>query len=104
MEIVQLVPLLLPWLRKYENVCFESPYHEMDPTYIKGRIVTRNEFEWKQKASAMQDSVVLREENNFNPLTLEMDIYSLAHHLCKMWIFYEPRRVTLGNTRHFVEK
>ena len=33
-----------------------------------------------------------------NPLALEMDIYSLAHHLCKMWIFYEPRMVTLGNT------
>ena len=40
---------------------------------------------------------------SFNPLALELYIYSLAHHLCKMWIFYEPRRVTLGNTRHFVE-
>ena len=39
-----------------------------------------------------------------NPLALELDIYSLAHHLCKMRIFYEPRRVTLGNTRHFVEE
>ena len=39
-----------------------------------------------------------------NPLALELVIYSLAHHLCKMWIFYEPRRVTLGNTRHFVEE
>jgi len=39
-----------------------------------------------------------------NPLVLELDIYSLAHHLCKMWIFYEPGRVTLGNTRHFVEE
>jgi len=29
----------------------------------------------------------------FNPLALELDIYSLAHHLCKRWIFYEPRRV-----------
>jgi len=29
---------------------------------------------------------------------------SLAHHLCTIWIFYEPRRVTLGNTRHFVEE
>ena len=38
------------------------------------------------------------------PLVLELDIYSLAHHLCKMWIFYEPRRITLGNTRHFVEE
>jgi len=40
----------------------------------------------------------------FNPLALELDICSLAHHLCNMWIFYEPRRVTLGNTRHFVEE
>jgi len=40
----------------------------------------------------------------FNPLALELDIYSLAHHLCKMLIFYEPRRVTLGNTRNFVEE
>ena len=40
----------------------------------------------------------------FNPLDLELDIYSLAHHLCTMWIFYEPRRVTLGNTRYFVEE
>jgi len=29
-----------------------------------------------------------------NPLALELDIYGLAHHLCKMWISYEPRRVT----------
>jgi len=39
-----------------------------------------------------------------NPLAPELDIYSLAHHLCTTWIFYEPRRVTLGNTRHFVEE
>ena len=38
------------------------------------------------------------------PLAIELDIYSLAQHLCKMWIFYEPRGVTLGNTRHFVEE
>jgi hypothetical protein len=37
-----------------------------------------------------------------NPFYLELDIYSLAHHLCTVWIFYEPRRVTLGNTRYFV--
>jgi len=41
---------------------------------------------------------------HINPLALELDIYSLAHHLCKMCIFYEPRRVALGNTRHFVEE
>ena len=40
----------------------------------------------------------------FNPLAPELDIYSLAHHLCKIWIFYELRRVTLGNTRHIVEE
>ena len=34
-----------------------------------------------------------------NPLALQLDIYSLAHRLCKMWIFYEPRRITWGNTR-----
>jgi len=41
---------------------------------------------------------------DLNPLSLELDIYSLAHHLCKMLIFYKPRRVTPGNTRHFVEE
>ena len=40
----------------------------------------------------------------FNPLAPEMDNHSLAHHLCTILIFYEPRRVTLGNTRHFVEE
>jgi len=44
------------------------------------------------------------EGNEFNPFALELDIYSLAHHLCKMLIFYEPRRLTLGNTRHFVKE
>jgi len=42
--------------------------------------------------------------SHINPLTLELDTYSLAHHLGKMRIFYEPRRVTLGNTRHFEEE
>jgi len=41
---------------------------------------------------------------NVNPFVLELDIYSLEHHLCKIRIFYEPRSVTLGNTRHFVEE
>jgi len=35
----------------------------------------------------------MRFETSFNPLALELDIYSLAHHLCKMSIFYEPRRI-----------
>jgi len=38
-----------------------------------------------------------------NPLALELDINSSAHHLCKTCIFYEPRRVTLGNTLYLVE-
>jgi len=45
-----------------------------------------------------------KEDFWFNPLALELDIYSLAHHLFKVLIFYEPRRVTLGNARHFVEE
>jgi len=44
------------------------------------------------------------DDGYINPLTLELNIYSLAHHLCEMLIFYEPRRVTLGNTRNFVEE
>ena len=36
-----------------------------------------------------------------NPLALELDIYSLAHHLCKKWIFHDPRRVALGNNTTF---
>ena len=28
-----------------------------------------------------------------NPLALEMDIWIVAHHLCKMWIVYEPKNV-----------
>ena len=36
--------------------------------------------------------------SRINPLTLELNIYSLAHYLCKVGIFHEPRRVTLGNT------
>ena len=39
-----------------------------------------------------------------SPLALELGIYSFAHNVCKMWIFYEPRRVILGNTRHIVEE
>ena len=28
---------------------------------------------------------------SIKPLALDLDIYILAHHLCKMSIFYEPR-------------
>jgi hypothetical protein len=49
-------------------------------------------------------SISLPSVCTLNPLALELDIYSSAHRLCKMCIFYEPRRVPLGNTRHFVEE
>jgi len=57
--------------------------------------------------STLRDNLLAPFSNEswpFNPLALKLNIYSLAHHLCKMWIFYEPRSVTLGNTRHFVEE
>ena len=33
-----------------------------------------------------------------NPSALELDIYSLAHHLCKMWIILGTKR---GNIRKY---
>jgi len=47
---------------------------------------------------------VLLLRRRINPLALQLDIYSLAHHLSKMWIFYEPRGVTLGDARNFVDE
>jgi len=32
-------------------------------------------------------------QRTINPLAMELDIDSLAHHLCKLWIYYEQRRV-----------
>ena len=40
---------------------------------------------------------------NFNLLAVDLDIYVFVHPLCKMWIFYEPNKTTLWNTKHFVE-
>ena len=39
-----------------------------------------------------------------NPLALEMDILIVAHHLYKMWIFYETQQIRLWNTRHSAEE
>jgi len=39
-----------------------------------------------------------------NPLALELDIYILEHHVGKMWIFYEPKKVTWSNTWHFQDE
>ena len=61
---------------------------------------TQNKIPWK----VSQIKELPLKLVQFNPLALELDIYSLAHHLCKMWIFYESRRVTLGDTQHFVEE
>jgi hypothetical protein len=58
----------------------------------------------KKGAKITQTHIRETSYRSINPLALELDIYSLAHHLCKMLIFYEPRRVTVGNTRHFVEE
>ena len=54
---------------------------------------------WKLNQEKLPETPI-----SINPLALELDIYSLAQHLCTMWIFYEPRRVTLGDTWHFVEE
>ena len=67
-------------------------------------ITSRVSIVWKANAASfLQRCLVCSYETTFvrflkslmhiNPLALELDIYSLAHHLCKVWIFYEPRRV-----------
>ena len=64
---------------------------------------TRVVESWKKSSiKALLLPLYLTFSYRLNPLAL--DIYSLAHHLYKMLIFYEPRRLTLGNTRHFVEE
>jgi hypothetical protein len=40
----------------------------------------------------------------FNLLAPEFYIYILAHHICKIWIVREPKKVALWNKRHFEEK
>lgn len=35
---------------------------------------------------------------------MNLDIKISAHTLCKMRIFYEPKKGALGNTQHFVDK
>ena len=41
---------------------------------------------------------------NINPLALELDAQIVVHHLSKMWLFYEPKKATLWNTRYSVEE
>jgi len=38
----------------------------------------------RRRQHAMSSSVVRRWVRLFNPLALELDLYSLVHHLCKM--------------------
>jgi len=72
------------------------------------RVVKSRRMRWAGHVARMGEgrgfNYLRNEKPQFNSLALELDIYSLAHHLCKMQIFYEPRRVTLGNTLHFVEE
>jgi len=56
------------------------------------------------KYTKLQNKIQEHTIYTINPLALELYIYSLANRLCKMWISYEPRNVTSGNTRHFVEE
>jgi hypothetical protein len=84
-----------PCSRKYSvSTCYAS---KIKNSYL------RNKCRYMQKHTSSTCNNALH-DLTFNPLALELGIYSLAHHLCKMWIFYEPRRITLGNTRHFVEE
>jgi len=39
------------------------------------------------------NSISVSDTRIFNPLALEMDIEIVAHHLCKMRIFYKPKSV-----------
>jgi len=65
---------------------------------------TQGSVSWRIEGITYHNKNFAFAEHEFNPLTLELDIYSSAHHLCKMLIFYEPRSITLGSTRHFVEE
>ena len=83
-------------------------YCERKLVFVSSRIRT---WPWTtdEREAKERQFIVVRESGYqlleaINPLALELDIYSLAHHLCKMWIFYVPRKVTLGNTRHFLEE
>ena len=69
-----------------------------------GRLQGQDIFLFHKTSCGTKQASCSAENGYFNPLALELDIYSLAHHLCKMWIFCEPRSATLGNTRHFVEE
>jgi len=54
--------------------------------FIRGRIMIAKSAEFQNGYSlAMKRIGVIRYCNKkVNPLALELDIYSLAHHLCKM--------------------
>jgi len=94
-----------------ERVCRSSFIHSFIHSSVSCFIRQMDRFLTRvatvgHTANSPASSTALRAHlfKRLNPLALELDIHSLAHHLCKVWIFYEPRRVTLGNTRHFVEE
>ena len=39
-----------------------------------------------------------------NPLASHLDDDILPHNLHNIWVFYEPQKITLWNTEHFVKK
>ena len=46
------------------------------------RVNSRKVYVWTQNLGQLM--LKLRDKLAFNPLALELDLYSLAHHLCKM--------------------
>ena len=50
--------------------------------------------------SVIQHVTGARATNQINHLEVNLDIQISAHPLCKMLIFYEPKRIALRNTQH----
>jgi len=89
---------------RYKPVHQAATYYDHHCTCSRHTVTAcSNSFDTLKNAFGGKATFLCPVQNCY-PLALELDIYSLSHHLCKMWIFYEPRRVALGNTRHFVEE
>jgi hypothetical protein len=97
---------LAPWYKNHFVLCCGSISHSVlfkkEDWLPQNYIFMEWEFFSHSPCSVLPEGVFVLFK--INPLALELDIYSSAHHLCEMWIFYEPRRVTLGNTWQFVEE
>jgi len=75
-------------------------WHLRSVSFI-GSLRARNTAENDCNITHSQNTTARQSDVLFNHLAPKLDIYSSAHHLCKMLIFYEPRRVTLGNNTTF---